>query len=72
MDDEQLAAQSVTDEFRQALADTQFLLAKANALVKIRDRRIAELTEKVAALEARKPQGSPGDHRPTPLSHQRA
>lgn len=43
MDDEQLAAQSIVDEFRQALSDTQFLLAKSNARVKIRDRRIAEL-----------------------------
>lgn len=51
MDDEQLAAQSIIDEFRQALADTQFLLAKANALVKIRDRRIAELE----AAQAPKP-----------------
>lgn len=41
--DEILAAQSITDEFRQALADAQFLLAKANAQVKIRDRRIAQL-----------------------------
>ncbi|NKG22199.1 hypothetical protein [Paeniglutamicibacter terrestris] len=43
MTDEQITAQSVVDEYRQALADTQFLLAKANALVKIRDRRILEL-----------------------------
>lgn len=45
MDDEQLAAQSIVDEFRQALANSQFALAKANALVKIRDRRIAELED---------------------------
>lgn len=43
MDDEQLAAQSVVDEFRQALADCQFALATANAQIKIRDRRIAVL-----------------------------
>lgn len=43
MDDELLAAQSIIDEFRQALADTQFLLAKANALIKVKDRRISAL-----------------------------
>lgn len=43
MTDEQLAAQSIIDEFRQALADCQFALATANAQVKIRDRRIGEL-----------------------------
>lgn len=43
MTDEQIAAQSIVDEFRQALADCQFALATANALVKIRERRITEL-----------------------------
>ena len=43
MTDEQIAAQSIVDEFRQALADCQFKLATANATIKIRDRRIAEL-----------------------------
>lgn len=52
MDDEQLAAQSIVDEFRQALADTQFLLAKANALHKVKDRRIAELTAQLEPYEA--------------------
>lgn len=43
MTDEQIAAQSIVDEFRQALADCQLALATTNALVKIRDRRITEL-----------------------------
>lgn len=43
MTDEQMTAQGIVDEFRQALADCQFALATANALVKIRDRRIADL-----------------------------
>lgn len=51
MTDEHLTAQSVVDEFRQALADCQFALAKANALVKIRDQRIAALE----AAQAPKP-----------------
>lgn len=51
MTDEQIVAQSIVDEFRQALADCQFALATANALVKLRDRRIAELE----ATQAPKP-----------------
>lgn len=51
MDDEQLAAQSIIDEFRQALANSQFALSKSNAQVKIRDRRIAALE----AAQAPKP-----------------
>lgn len=48
MTDEQFAAQSIVDDFRQALADCQFKLATANALVKIRDRRIADLESELA------------------------
>lgn len=55
MTDEQLAAQSIINEFRQALADCQFALSTANALVKVRDRRIAALE----AVQAPKPGPSP-------------
>lgn len=61
-DDERLVAQSIADEFRQALADTQFLLAKANALGKVKDRRMAELIQELESARAPSgPRGPTGD-----------
>lgn len=46
---------SAVEEYRQALADTQWSLAQANGWLKVKDRRIAELTEQIAKLRAPKP-----------------
>lgn len=50
-EDFQLMHDSMLGEFRQALADAQLGLAAANARSKVKDRIIAELTERLAALE---------------------
>lgn len=42
--DFQLMHESIVNEYRQALADAQFALARANAQNKAKDRIIAELT----------------------------
>lgn len=43
--DAELFYDSVVTEYRQALADAQFALAKVNAQMKVKDRLIAELTK---------------------------
>ena len=51
LEDFQLMHDSMLGEFRQALADAQLALSTANAQNKVKDRIIAELAERLQALE---------------------
>jgi hypothetical protein len=47
----QIAHASIHDEYRQALADSQWALANANAQGKVKDALIAARDRKIAELE---------------------
>jgi len=51
-DDVELIHQSIHAEYRQALADNQWALAKANARIKVQEQQIAGLKAQLAAKEA--------------------